>query len=136
MRIEQRHPALAGFDGTALLPGPENRLPVRLREAGQPALTVVPSYPAFPPEMVYPRTPRTDEPAAIFRERGRSRIAYFPGDVDRTFWRSGNTDLGLLLQNAVRWVRGDTAALVSLEGEGVVEAFAWQTERVTSCTSS
>src|SRR5207237_844092 len=63
MRIEQRHAVLAGFEGTALLPGPENRLPVRLREAGQPALTVVPSYPAFPPEMVYARTPRTDDPA-------------------------------------------------------------------------
>src|SRR5439155_22216488 len=30
--------------------------------------------------------------------------------------------------NAVRWVRGDAPAIVSLEGEGVVEAFAWETE--------
>jgi len=128
MRIEQRHPALAGFDGTALLPGPENRLPVRLREAGQPALTVVPSYPAFPPEMVYPRSPRTDEPAAVFRERGGSRVAYFPGDVDRTFWRSGNPDLSRLLQNTVRWLRGERQPPVAIEGEGLLEAFAWETE--------
>jgi putative glycosyl hydrolase-like family 6 (GHL6) protein/glycosyl hydrolase family 42 (putative beta-galactosidase) len=132
MRIETRHPVLAGFDGTALLPGPENRVPMRAAASGGSVpgspLTVVPNYPAFPPEMVFPRTPRTDEPAAIFRERGGSRIAYFAGDVDRTFWRSGNTDLSLLLQNAVRWVRGDAAPLASLEGDGVVEAFAWQTE--------
>jgi len=128
MRIEQRHPALAGFDGTALLPGPENRLPVRLREAGQPPLTVVPSYPAFPPEMVYPRTPRTDEPAAVFRERGGSRVAYFAGDVDRTFWRSGNPDLSRLLQNAVRWLRGERQPPMAIEGEGLLEAFAWETE--------
>src|SRR5947199_10876858 len=47
MRIEQRHAVLAGFDGTALLPGPENRLPVPLREPAQPALNVVPSHPAI-----------------------------------------------------------------------------------------
>jgi hypothetical protein len=78
--------------------------------------------------MVYPRTPHTDEPAALFHERGRSRVAYFPGDVDRTFWRSGNTDLSRLLQNAVRWVRGEAPGVVQIEGPGVVEAFAWETE--------
>src|SRR5207302_8284357 len=72
MRIEEHHPVLAGFEGTALLPGAESRLPIRLREGGRPALTVVPSYPAFPPELVYPRTPRTDEPAAVFRQPGNS----------------------------------------------------------------
>ena len=128
MRIEQRHPALAGFEGTAILPGPESRLPVRLREAGRAALTVVPRYPAFPPEMVYPRTARTDEPAAVFRELGGSRVAYFAGDVDRTFWRSGNPDLSRLLQNAVRWLRGDRTSPVTIEGEGLVETFAWETE--------
>ena len=128
MRIEERHPVLAGFDGTALLPGPENRLPIRLREAGRPAVTVVPSYPAFPPEMVYPRTPRTDEPAAVFRERGNSRVAYFAGDVDRTFWRSGNPDLSRLLQNSVRWLRGNRTLPVTIEGDGLLEAFAWETE--------
>src|SRR5205807_4373075 len=82
MRIEGRHPVLAGFEGTALLPGPESRLPARPRAAARPALSVVPSYPAFPPEMVYPRTPRTAEPAAVFRQHGNSLGAYFPGDLD------------------------------------------------------
>ncbi len=128
MRIEERHPALAGFDGTALLPGPESRLPIRLREAGRAALTVVPSYPAFPPEMVYPRTARTDEPAAVFRGVGGSRVAYFAGDVDRTFWRSGHPDLSRLLQNTVRWLRGERAQPVAIEGDGLLEAFAWETQ--------
>ena len=128
MRIEERHPALAGFDGTALLPGPESRLPIRLREAGRAALTVVPSYPAFPPEMVYPRTARTDEPAAVFREVGGSRVAYFAGDVDRTFWRSGHPDLSRLLQNTVRWLRGERAEPVAIAGDGLLEAFAWETQ--------
>jgi hypothetical protein len=128
MRLERPHPAVSGFAGTALLPGPESRLPIRARDAGPPVLTVVPSYPAFPPEMVFPRTPRTDEPAAVFRESGGSRVAYFAGDVDRTFWRSGNPDLGQLLANTVRWLRGDAPPPVTIEGDGVVEAFAWETE--------
>jgi hypothetical protein len=78
--------------------------------------------------MVFPRAPRTDEPAVVLRQVGRSRIVYFPGDVDRTFWRSGNTDLGQLLQNAVQWSLGDAPVRVSVEGDGVVEAFAWETE--------
>jgi hypothetical protein len=77
--------------------------------------------------MVYPQTPRTTEPAAIFREVGKSRIAYFAGDVDRTCWRSGNGDLSQLLQNAVKWVRGADPA-VSVSGAGLIEAFAWETE--------
>lgn len=128
MRLERPHPVVSGFDGTALLPGPESRLPIRARDGAAPVLSVVPSYPAFPPEMVFPRTPRTDEPAAIFRENGRSRVAYFAGDVDRSFWRSGNPDLGQLIGNAVRWLLGDAPRTVAIEGAGVVESFAWETE--------
>ena len=77
--------------------------------------------------MVYPRTPRTTEPAAVFREIGKARVAYFAGDVDRTCWRSGNADLSRLLQNAVNWVsRADPT--VSVQGDGLIEAFAWETE--------
>src|SRR5262249_19005900 len=70
MRIERRHPVTRDFEGTALLPGSENRVPIKSRERGPLVLSVVPPYPAFPPEMVYPRTPRTDEPAAVFRQEG------------------------------------------------------------------
>ena len=128
MRVEQPHPILAGLEGTAFLPGPESRVPVRPSSAEPLILSVVPHYPAYPPEMVYPRTPRTDEPAAIFRETGNSRVAYFPGDIDRTFWRSGDTDLSRLIQNSVRWVLGEAPQPVRVEGEGMVEIFAWETE--------
>jgi len=132
MRIEPRHPhpLLRGFDGTALLPGPETRVDVygvTVAPEARP-LTVVPYYPAFPPEMVYTRAPVTSEPAVLLRESGRSRVVYFPGDVDRTFWRSGNTDLAGLLQNAARWVMGDQPPRVAVDGDGIVEAFAWETE--------
>jgi hypothetical protein len=128
MRIEQRHEVTAGFDGTNLLPAPEYRLPIQQR-AGLPlVLTVVPNYPAFPPEMVHPRTPHTSEPAASFREEGPSRVAYFAGDVDRTFWVSGNTDFSRVLQNAIRWLRRERTSPVTVTGAGLIEVFAWETE--------
>ncbi len=128
MRIEQRHATLNGFEGTTLLPGPENRVQVRLIDELPLTLSVVPSYPVFPPEMVYPRTPRTNEPAIVLRQKGSSRVAYFPGDVDRTFWRSGNPDLSALLQNTIRWLAGRAGPPVSVTGEGIIELFAWETE--------
>src|SRR5919108_30469 len=128
MRVERGHPILDGFADTALLPGAENRVPVRATGDAPASLTVVPNYPAFPPEMVFPRTPHTTDPAVVLREMGRSRIAYFPGDLDRTFWRSGNPDFARLLQNSVRWLLTDAPGPVTIAGDGIVEAFAWETE--------
>ena len=90
-------------------------------------LTVVPGYVAYPPELSYPEQPRTTEPAMVVREKGRSRLVYFPGDVERTMWRSGHTDLARLLQNAIRWVAGANPP-VTIQGDGVIEPFAWETE--------
>jgi hypothetical protein len=124
-RIVKPHPILDGFTNTNWLPGAEYRVPVRPVES--PILTVVPGYVAYPPELSYPPTPHTSEPAVVVRERGRSRLVWFPGDVERTMWHSGHTDLSRLLRNAIRWVtRGETP--VAIEGPGLVEAFAWETE--------
>src|SRR6266849_414412 len=49
------------------------------------------------------------------------------GAKNRTCWRSGNSDLSQLLQNAINWVRGPNPA-VSVNGAGLIEAFAWETE--------
>jgi hypothetical protein len=127
-RIERQHPIVEGFEGTAILPGPEYRLNVTKASATPLFLSVVPAYPAFPPEMAYTETPRTDQPAGIFLERGSSRIVYFPGDFDRTFRRSGHPDFSRLLINSIHWLLNGREAPVSVEGEGMLELFAWQTE--------
>jgi hypothetical protein len=88
---------------------------------------VVPGYVAYPPELSYPPVSQTTEPAVVLRERGKSRLAYFPGDIEATMWLSGHTDLGRLLQNAIRWVAGERAP-VTVEGKGLIEVFAWETE--------
>ncbi|HEV2418477.1 MAG TPA: alpha-amylase family protein [Terriglobia bacterium] len=128
MHIDQPHPIFEGFTGTKILPGPEFRVGVSHLKAASLNLSVVPRFPAFPPEMVYPRVRNTQEPAAVFRQTGTSRVAYFPGDVARTAWRSGNPDLSRLLSNSVKWLLGGNRPVASVKGKGMMELFAWETE--------
>ncbi|HTV53544.1 MAG TPA: beta-galactosidase trimerization domain-containing protein, partial [Terriglobia bacterium] len=128
MRIDQSHEILQGFSATEILPGPEFRVRVSQVKRGQLYLSVVPYYPAFPPEMVYPRIRNTEEPAAVFRQLAASRVVYFPGDIARTAWRSGNPDLSRLISNSVHWLMNDQALPVSVKGPGMMEVFAWETE--------
>ncbi len=123
-RIEQQHPILQGFEDTTLLPFAEYYVP--LRQVEDAILTVLPPFPAFPPEMVYPRIEKTDQPAVVLRERGASRTVYFPGDIDRAYWRSQNPDLSRLLVNSIRWITKEDAP-VSVSGAGMAEVFAWKT---------
>ena len=123
-RIERSHPVLAGFADTNWLPGAQNRLP--LRPVQDPVLTVVPGFVQYPPELAYPPTPHTDEPAMVLRETGSSRLAYFPGDIERTFWLTGHADPLRLLHNTIRWVTRDQS-MVQVKGDGFIEMFAWET---------
>jgi hypothetical protein len=128
MHIDQPHPILEGFTGTTTLPCPEFRVPITHLKSEARNLSVIPHYPAFPPEMVYPRIRQTEEPAAVFREQGSSRIVYFAGDIARSFWISGNPDLSQLLINSVHWILNRQAPTATVEGSGMVEMFAWETE--------
>jgi hypothetical protein len=123
-RIERAHPILAGFADTNWLPGAENRLPVK--PVPDPVLTVVPGFVQYPPELAYPPVSRTHEPAVVLRETGASRTAYFPGDIERTFWLTGHGDLLRLLHNTIRWIMYEES-VVHVEGDGLVEMFAWET---------
>lgn len=123
--IERDHPILEGFTGTKVLPLSEYYIP--LKPVANPVLTVIPPYPAFPPEMVYPRTTHTDQPAIVLSENGKSRRAYIPGDMDRSYWRSQDGDLSRLLVNTIRWMLNGSSP-VTVEGEGITELFAWKTE--------
>jgi hypothetical protein len=124
-RIERPHEILQGFEDTNWIPGGAYRIPIHA--PGEPILSVVPAYTAYPPELSYAPVDRTTEPAVVAREPGASRLLYFCGDVERCAWRTGHTDLARLLQNAVRWlVRGEQPVAVS--GDGLIECFAWETQ--------
>ena len=70
--------------------------------SSQAPVTLIPTYPDLPMEQVYPRIPETDTRELYLREIGKGRIAYFAGDIDRTFWQIMNTDHGKLLSNTIR----------------------------------
>lgn len=123
-RIERKHEILDGFVNTDWIPGAQYLLPVT--SIANPVLTVVPPYPAYPPELSYPPIPTTNQPAVIVREHNASRLVYFPSDIERTMWRSGNTDLSRLLQNSIKWIVNGEAP-VRVDGDGLIETFAWET---------
>lgn len=123
-RSTHPHPILAGFTNTNWIPGAENRLPLKPIE--QPVLTVVPGFVRYPPELAYPPQSHTDEPAVVLRESGRSRTAWFAGDVERTYWLTGHGDLLRLLHNTIRWITDDTWML-RVNGPGFIEMFCWET---------
>jgi hypothetical protein len=124
-RIERPHPIVEGFVDTNWIPGAQNRIP--LKPVSDPVLTVVPGFVRYPPELAYPSQPHTNEPAAVLRETGPSRIAYFPGDIERTYWLTGHGDLLRLMQNTIRWITRDER-VVSVVGDGFIEIFAWETD--------
>jgi len=116
-RIDRPHEILRGFEGTHWLPGGAYRLPVKAQ--GDPVLSAIPAYTAYPPELSYSPDGKTDGPAMVVREKGASRLVYFSGDIERASWRSGDTDLGQLLRNGVSWLtRGRQP--VTIQGKGVV----------------
>ena len=124
MQVERQHPLLEGMGATTLLPGPIFRVPIK--DVVNPILTRVPPFPAFPPEFVYPESSETVGPSLVIKD-GKSRAVYFPDDVDRTFWRSWNRDLGRLLSNAVRWAGRDSQQ-AKVQGQGLLDVFYWETE--------
>ena len=121
----QKHPLLGGFADTNWIAGAQNRLP--LKPVDNPLMTVVPGFVRYPPELAYPPAPHTTEPAVVLRETGSSRVAWLPGDVERTFWVTGHGDLLRLLHNTLRWVTHDER-VVRVDGEGLVEMFCWETD--------
>lgn len=112
-----RHPVLRGFEETDLIPYGGILLPHRTEPGTLVPLTFVPAFPTYPPEFAWMRITDTGMPALVLSERGRSRIAFLPADLDRWYFRYHLPDHGNLLANLVRWCAGDSLPL-SVEGPG------------------
>lgn len=119
------HPILKGFHDTNWLPGAKNRVPLKAVE--NPVFTVVPGFVRYPPELAYPPVSHTNEPAVVLRESGKSRMVWFAGDIERTYWATGHGDLLRLAHNAIRWVTHEER-VAAVDGDGLVEMFCWETE--------
>lgn len=115
-----RHPVLAGFEETEILPF-GGRLEKLTMDAGaQAPLTFVPEFPVYPPETAWMREPKTDIPGLVLSTRGASRIAYMPADIDRRLAKDNLPDHARLLENLVRWAAGGAIPL-AVEGRGLID---------------
>jgi hypothetical protein len=121
----RRHAILNGLEDAPRLINSVQRVHVRPLSEFPSPLTLIPSYPDLPMEDVFPRVKETDERMVYLRELGPSRIVYFPGDLDRTFWDVLGADHGRLLANAVDWAAGETRP-VEVTGPGVLDVTAWR----------
>jgi hypothetical protein len=126
----RRHPILAGLEGTPRIINGVFWIDVRGGGPGSP-LTLIPQYPDLPMEDVYPRVSHTDTAGVFLRDLGRSRIVYFPWDIDRTFWDVLAEDHLKLLTNAVKWAL-DEPPLVEIGGPGVLDVTVWRQRASTT----
>lgn len=121
-----KHPALAGFADAGRMINTIGYADVKpTAHFDAPSLTRIPSYPDLPMEDVYPREPQTDIAEVYLREVGAGRVAYFPGDIDSTFWQILDPDHGRTIANVVRWAL-DEPDTVSVDGQGVLDVSVWE----------
>ena len=80
-------------------------------------VTLIPTYPDLPMEDVYPRVAHTTTRELYLRDLGRSRVAYIPWDIDRTFWDVMCVDHLRLLRNAIAWAANEPPPAI-VEGPG------------------
>jgi hypothetical protein len=118
-------PLLAGFDdATRIINGTHCVTVTPLGAGAYSPLLLVPPYPDLPMEEVFTQPAKTREPGVLLREIGRSRVVYFPADIDRTFWEVLDVDHAKLLRNAVLWATNEPAP-VTVEGKGVLDTSVW-----------
>ncbi len=119
------HPILNGLENTTRIINGVYRLEIKANIEFPSPLTLIPSYPDLPMEHVYPREPITDIRELYLREKGESRIVYFPWDIDRTFWEILSPDHGKLIRNAVHWALKEKLPVTVL-GQGILDITVWQ----------
>jgi hypothetical protein len=75
-------------------------------------------------EKVYPRTAKTDISCLYLRQPG-GRVAYFPFDIDCTFWEVICEDHRKVLRNTVRWAN-DEEPIIEVDGPGLLDVTMWR----------
>lgn len=124
-RAGGRHPVLSGLEGTPRIINGVFRVQATPRIDFPSPVTLIPSYPDLPMEDVYPRVLHTDSREVYLRDLGRSRVAYVPWDIDRTFWDVMSVDHGRLIRNLVAWTANEPAP-VEVSGPGVLDVTVWR----------
>jgi hypothetical protein len=127
LQTDSFHPVLNGLEDAYRIINTIHRVRVIPTSAFPSPVTLIPSYPDLPMEEVYPRIEDTEIRELYLREKGGSRIVYFPGDIDRTFWQVMCTDHGRLLGNSIRWALNEEP-VAEVKGPGVIDVTVWRQE--------
>jgi hypothetical protein len=122
------HPVLKGLEDAYRIINTIYRVKVLPTTEFPEPVTLIPTYPDLPMEDVYPRSPETNIRELYLRDTGKGRIAYFPGDIDRSFWQIMSADHGKLIRNTVLWALNEEP-VVSVKGPGVIDVTAWRQEK-------
>jgi hypothetical protein len=119
-------PLLSELSGAERIIGGVHRLPVdSIGPLLYTPVTRVAPYPDLPMEEVYPRDDGTAHPELFLREIGPGKVAYFPWDIDRTFWDILDRDHGRLLAGAVLWATSEPSP-VTVRGPGLIDVAVWE----------
>ena len=120
------HPVLKGMEDAYRIVNSIYRVKVKPGYPSFPSpLTLVPTYPDLPMEDVYPRVEDTDIRELYLREMGGGRVAYIPGDLDRSFWRLMTVDHSKLLRNTILWALHEEP-IVDVKCKGVMDVAVWR----------
>ena len=118
-------PFFAGLEDAPRVINGVSRLAVTPRESfAETPFTLIPSYPDLPMEKVYPRTERTDV-SCLYLRKSAGRVAYFPFDIDRTFWEVLSGDHLKMMRNTVLWAN-EEAPVIEVDGPGLLDVTVWR----------
>jgi hypothetical protein len=123
----QFHPVLKELDDAYRIINSLHMVKVKSASDFPSPVTLIPSYPDLPMEHVYPLVPDTDIRGLFLNDTGKGRIAYFPGDIDRSFWQFMSSDHGRLIGNTIHWALNEEP-VVDVRGSGVIDVTVWRQE--------
>ncbi len=124
-QTKQFHPVLKGLENAYRIINTIHQVKVKPDSSFPSPVTLIPTYPDLPMEDVYPRVPETDTRALYLSEIGKGRVAYIPGDIDRSYWQLMSSDHGKLLNNTIRWALNEEP-VADVKGPGIVDVAVWQ----------
>lgn len=123
------HPVLHGLDDAFRIINTIHQVKVTPSQKFSSPVTIIPTYPDLPMEDVYPRVPETDDRGIYLREIGKSRIAYIPGDMDRSYWQVMCADHSKMMRNVIRWALNETP-MAEVRSEGsIIDVALWRQEK-------
>jgi hypothetical protein len=129
LEMDTKHPVLAGFHDTERIINGNARVPVQENTAfPHKPVTLIPAYPDLPMEEVYPRQDHTGIAELYLRSYGAGRVAYFPWDIDASFWELLTLDHLRLFINTLDWVHQEER-LITMNGPGFFDIAVWKQEK-------